>query len=94
MLAEDMTRLCGEIVTLRKGRGSLLNELVHGNRDRKQSMGEFTAEAHTARSRMARRTRNERMAFLHTLSHGVAAARREMRMDLAGARRAWAGKTA
>jgi hypothetical protein len=42
---------------------------------------------------MARRTRNERVAFLNSLRRSVGAHRRDVRNDLAGARRVWAGKT-
>jgi hypothetical protein len=42
---------------------------------------------------MAKRTKNERLAFLNNLKRSVGAERRDMRDDLAGARRAWAGKS-
>jgi hypothetical protein len=41
---------------------------------------------------MANRTKSERLAFLNGVKRSVGAQRREMRNDLAGARRAWAGK--
>jgi hypothetical protein len=43
---------------------------------------------------MAKRTKNERVAFLNNLKRSVGAQRRAMRNDLTAARRAWAGKSA
>jgi hypothetical protein len=49
---------------------------------------------HADRKAMASRTKKERMTFLKGLRRSVNAQRREMRNDLAGAGRAWAGETA
>ncbi len=94
MLTDDMTRLCGEIVAMRTRRGALMDELVGDNKDRKRSVFQFCAHTSSARAEMARRTKTERLTFLHGLRRAVNAKRREMRTDLAGARRAWAGKGA
>jgi len=94
MLTNDMTRLCGEILALRRMRGSLMSELQHGAKGRKQAVAELCAHIGSARASMARRTRNERVAFLNTLRRSVGAHRRDMRNDLAGARRVWAGRSA
>jgi len=93
MLTDDMTRLCGEILTLRKMRGSLVNELARGTNERKEAVAELCAHIGSARTAMARRTKNERVVFLNGLKRSVGAQRRDMRNDLAGARRAWAGKS-
>ena len=93
MLTEDMTRLCSEIVAQRRLRGSMMSDLQRGAKERKQAMGEFCANTGSARMAMAKRTKNERVAFLNGLRRSVGAHRREMRNDLAGARRAWAGKS-
>ena len=87
MLTDDMTRLRAEIQAMRKMRGSLITEL-------KQAVAELCAGFRSARAAMAKRTRNERVAFLATLRRSVGAQRRENRDDLAGARSAWAGRSA
>jgi hypothetical protein len=43
---------------------------------------------------MARKTKKERMTFMKGVRRTVNAQRREMSNDLAGARKAWAGKKA
>jgi hypothetical protein len=45
------------------------------------------------RATMAKRTKNERLTFLNNLKRSVGAEQRDLRNDLAGARRAWAGKS-
>ena len=92
MLTEDMTRLCDEIVAMRKMRGSMMTELQHGAKGLKHSVTKLCAHFGRVRATMAKRTQNERLAFLSSLKRSVGAQRREMRNDLAGARRAWAGK--
>jgi hypothetical protein len=94
MLTEDMTRLCGEINALRRMRGSMMSELQHGAKGLKQSVSELCAHFGRARTTMAKRTKNERAAFLNNLKRSVGAHQRDMRNDLAGARRAWAAKGA
>ena len=94
MLTNDMTRLCGEILAMRRMRGSLMSELQHGAKGRKQAVAELCAHVGSARVAMAKRTRNERVAFMNSLRRSVGAHRRDVRNDLAGARRAWAGKSA
>jgi len=94
MLTEDMTRLCGEILSMRQLRSSLMNELQRCAKGRKQAVAELCAHVGSARVAMAKRTRNERVAFMNSLRRSVGAHRRDVRNDLAGARRAWAGKSA
>ena len=91
MMTDDMSRLCGEIVAMRKGRGALRDGLLRDHKDRQQCVVQFCAHSRSARAEMAKRTKTERLTFLHNLQRGVNAQRREMRRDLAGARRAWAG---
>jgi hypothetical protein len=91
MMTNDTTRLCGEIVALRNGRGALMDGLVRDHKDRNQSVFQFCAHTRSARAETAKRTKTERLSFLHNLKRAVNAQRREMRRDLAGARRAWAG---
>jgi len=92
MLTEDMTRLCDEILAMRKMRGNMMNELQHGALGLKHSVTKLCAHFGRVRATMAKRTKHERLTFLHNLQHSVGSQRREMRDDLAGARRAWAGK--
>ena len=91
MMTNDITRLCGEIVAMRNGRNALMDGLVGDHKDRNQSVFQFCAHARSARAEMAKRTKTERLTFLHNLKRAVNAQRREMRRDLAGAHRAWAG---
>jgi len=94
MLTEDMTRLSGEIVSMRKMRGSMMGQMHNEATARKQAVAEMCSQMGEARVAMAQRTKNERMAFLSGLRRSVGAQCREIRNDLAGARRAWAGKAA
>jgi hypothetical protein len=94
MLTEEMTRLCGEIVALRTHRGELLKTLGCETRDRSAAVADLCRQFHKARAGMARRMHHERASFLRNLRQGVNAQRREMSSDLAGVRRAWAGKAA
>ena len=94
MLTADMTRLCDEIVALRKARGTMMAELQHGAKGLKHNVTKLCAHFGRVRSTMAKRTKNERLTFLNNLKRSVGAERRDLRNDLAGARRAWAGKSA
>ena len=94
MLTDDMTRLCGEILSMRKMRGTLMNDLQRCAKGRKQAVAKLCAHLGSARVAMAKRTRHERVAFMNSLRRSVGAQRRDVRNDLAGARRAWAGKSA
>ena len=40
MLTDDMTRLCGEIHAMRKMRGSMMSELQHEAKARKQAVAQ------------------------------------------------------
>ena len=93
MLTDDMTRLCDEIVAMRKARGSMMNELHHGAKGLKHTITKLCAHFGRARMTMAKRTKNERAAFLTDLKRSVGAQLRDTRNDLAGARSAWAGKS-
>ena len=93
MLTEDMTRLCDEIVAMRKMRGNMMTDLQHGAKGLKHTVTKLCAHFGRVRTTMAKRTKNERLTFLNNLKRSVGAQRRDMRNDLAGARRAWAGKS-
>ena len=94
MLTNDMRRLCREIVTLRGMRASAMTELQQDTKQRKQDVEEFCSQMHDDRMAMARQTKKERMTFMKGVRRLVNAQRREMTNDLAGARKAWAGKKA
>ena len=93
MLTEDMTRLCDEIVGMRKARGHMMTELQHGAKGLKHSVTKLCAHFGRVRATMAKRSKNERLTFLNNLKRTVGGQRRDIRNDLAGARRAWAGKS-
>ena len=94
MLTEEMTNLCGEIVAMRTRRGALLKALESESNERREAVSDLCKQFHKARMGMARRTHHERVSFLRHLRHGVNVQRRELRSDLAGVRKAWAGKAA
>ena len=89
-LTEDMTRLCGEIQALRGSRQALKKDLEDGNKDRQRDVFEMSVDFAGTRARMTNRTKAERRAFLKNLKRTVGGQQREIRADLAGARRAWA----
>lgn len=93
MLTEDMTRLCGEILAMRGTRDTLVNELQREAKGRKRAVVKLCAHFGRVRTTMAKRTKNERVAFLNDLKRSVGAQRLNTRNDLAGARRVWAGKS-
>lgn len=67
-LTESMTRLCGEIVTLRGARLGFV-------RDLSQDVAAMKADFHQAHTEMARRTSAERQGFVEALGHEVASLR-------------------
>lgn len=93
-LLEDMTRLAGEIQALRGSRQAFRKELADGNRDRQMDVFEMCADFAGTQARAAKRTKGERLAFLKNLKGTVGGQQREMRTDIAAARRAWAGRAA
>jgi hypothetical protein len=90
-LVEDMTRLVGEIQALRGSRQALREELADGNRERQMDVLEMCADFVATHARMAKRTKEERLAFCKNLKRTVGGQQREMRAEMAAARRAWAG---
>jgi hypothetical protein len=86
MLTADMKHLRGEIDALHGSRAKMVDDL-------RQGVGELMAQFGHARAKMAERTKHERVAFVNHLKRSVATQRRHMRHDLAGAQKAWAGKS-
>ncbi len=90
-LTDDMTRLCGEIRSMRKARFAMKSELARATKDRKAAVRKMQAGFANAHGEMARKTKAGREAFASNLKRAVARKRREFRDDLAGAQRAWSG---
>ncbi|MCX5894179.1 MAG: hypothetical protein NTW80_14690 [Deltaproteobacteria bacterium] len=84
-LTEEMTRLCGEIVSLRGARKGFVKDLTH-------DVATMKANFHRAHMDMARKTKAERRAAVSHLRKTVGAMRHAFASDLQGARQAWAGK--
>jgi hypothetical protein len=84
-LTEEMTRLCGEIVSMRSARHGFVKDLSH-------HVATMKANFRRARLDMARKTKAERRAAVNHLKKTVAGLRQEFAADLQGARKAWAGK--
>ena len=93
MLTEDIARLCGEIVSLRHARCNMMKDLQQGAKARGQAVGELCTHFTQDRATMAKQTKGERTAFMKDLKKTVNVLRREMSDDLAGARKAWAGRS-
>jgi hypothetical protein len=64
-LTESMSRLCGEIVTLRGARLTFVRDLG-------QNVASQMADFHQARIEMARQTKAERLSFVKALADDVA----------------------
>jgi len=83
-MLEDMTRLAGEIQTLRGSRRAFRKELA-------MDVVEMCADFADTHARMAKRTKEERLAFCKNLKRTVGGQQREMRAEMAAAGRVWAG---
>jgi len=94
MLTEQTRGLCEEIVAMRTRRGELLKALESESKTRREAVSDLCRQIHKARMGMAKRLHHDRVSFLRHLRHVVHAQRRELRSDLAGARKAWAGVAA
>ena len=91
-LTNHVTQLCGEIVSNRNQRHALNESLAQETRHRRASVSDMCADFAGLRHGMARRTLRERRAFLANLRRAVHTQRCGMQTDLAGVRKAWAGK--
>jgi hypothetical protein len=92
MMTEDMGRMREEIVALRKVRGTLMNDLQKETKSREKAVKHLCSHFGHVRSKMAKQTKHERLTFLDNLKRSVVALRKDVTDDLAGARKAWAGK--
>ena len=93
MLTDDMTRLSREIHAMRKMRVSMMHELQHDAKGLKQAVTKMCTHFGRARAAMAKRTSHERVTFVNDLKRSVGAQLEEVRDDLIGARKAWAGRS-
>jgi len=85
-LAEDMTRLREEIVSLHHGRQAFLQNV-------ERNVAALRAGFRTEHLAMARAGKTERMAAVSNLKRAVATLRSGFADDLRGAERAWAGSS-
>jgi hypothetical protein len=92
ILAEHMTRLCGEIQTMRRTRTVLKDELENKMRERRTAVSQMQANFANAHAETAKRAKSDRLGFVSGLKQTVAGQRRGTNNDLAGAHRAWFGK--
>ncbi len=92
-LTDDMTRLRGEVDALRSDRGALMQELARGARDLASTVSAMQADFAAARTAMAKKTGKARASYVARIKKQVGRIKKETAADLAGARRAWLGKT-
>ena len=91
-MTDDTVRLRDEIVAMRNVRGTLMNDLQKEAKSREKAVKHLCSHFGHVRAKMAKQTKHERLTFLNNLKRSVGALRKDMTDDLAGARKAWAGK--
>ncbi|MCJ7495229.1 MAG: hypothetical protein MUP68_13480 [Deltaproteobacteria bacterium] len=92
-LTTDMTHLYDEINALRNGRKALRKNLENGATNLKKAVNRMQAGFQYAHDEMARKTKEERTAFVSGLQKAVSCMRKDFSADLAGAHQAWFGPT-
>ena len=90
-LTDAMTQLRGQVEALRRDRQALRTGLQQQERARQAAVEQMCAQFSATRLGMARKTRQERRAFLDNLYGLVNRQRDQMQADLAAARRVWSG---
>jgi len=90
-IADDMTRLVGEIRASRDDRGRLLQDLKQGTADMKRAVARMETGFRSQRADMVRRQQRTLRGFVSSLKATVAGLRKESADDLAGAHHVWAG---
>ena len=88
-LTDDMTRLRGEINTLRSNRGILMFDLAQNVKSIKSSVASLLSDFSSSHADMAATSKKQRIAFVTDVKEKVAGMKDDMQKDLAGARRAW-----
>ena len=91
-LTDDMTRLRGEVDTLRSDRRALMQGLARGARELATTVSAMQADFAAAHASMAKKTAKARATYVARLKKEVSRTRKENAADLAGAARAWFGK--
>lgn len=91
VLTDHMTRLTGEIVSMREARHTLNRNLAQEATFRAHAVRRMCDNFFTERTAAAREHKKERLAFVDTIQRMVSAHRNAVRSDLAGVRQAWAG---
>ena len=92
-LTDDMTRLRGEVDTLRSDRGTLIQNLGRGARELAYMVSAMRADFVADHTAMAKITKKERTSYVARLKKQVGRMRKENASDLAGATRVWFGKS-
>lgn len=88
---KEMTRLCGEIGTLRGARQTLLADLRRTTQLRRVGVSQMRVRFSETQAVRARCSRADLTSFLFRLRMAVGQLRLEVRAEIAAARRAWLG---
>ncbi len=86
---DDVSRLCGEIRTLRGERQRFLKELAHQAKERAEGVLQMRSGFIEARAEMARKLKAQLLGFTTKLRREVGSQARQFQADLTGARRSW-----
>jgi hypothetical protein len=92
-LTDDMTRLRGEINTLRSNRGVLMFDLAQNVKSIKSTVASLLSDFSSSHADMAINSKKSRVAFVSGVKEMVAGMKDDMQNDLAGARKAWCRAT-
>ena len=97
-LANDMTRLCGEIAALRDSRANLMGSLAESRAEMQAAVSQMVGGFQAARSEMTKQTKAELGEFVARVKEAVTELRQtvvklqgDFRDDLACAHQAWHG---
>ena len=88
-LTKDMTRLRGEVDSLRSDRGKLMNKLARGAKELSSTVAAMQSDFASAHKAMAKKTGKERAAYIGRVKKQVNRMRKENASDLAGASKVW-----
>lgn len=93
-LADDTTRLCDEIRSLRGSRETSRGGREASLRSLKDGVARLRESFHNAHAQMARKTKADRLVSVSNVRKEVSRLRKELSSDLAGAHKAWFVKVA
>ncbi len=94
VLSESMTRLCAEIIALRRARQDLCATLKETSQTRSTTVKELCADLTAARQQSGQKNAQHRQVFMSRLRRQVEQQRDDIRNDLAKAKAAWLGSAA